>query len=311
MDAGLLSYLVFFLTLSGVYMILSLGLNIQWGYNGQINIGIAGFFAIGAYTSAILTTAPTDIHLGGFGMPFFVGAIGAVLAAGILALLIGLITLELRGDYLAIASIGIAEIVRLTLKNEGWLTNGVRGIPAIPKPFADVFPGWEDEVFLGVVAVLVVLSYLAVNRLFHSPWARTVRAIRANEPAVQAVGKNILHYRLQAFVLGSMFMGLAGSLYAAFVAFISPNAFDPMFATFFIWVMLITGGSGNNKGAIVGALLIWGIWSGTEMLTSSFLPDEWTSRASALRIFLIGLLLEVVLLLRPQGLFPEQPPKVR
>jgi len=155
MDAGLLSYLVFFLTLSGVYMILSLGLNIQWGYNGQINIGIAGFFAIGAYTSAILTTAPTDIHLGGFGMPFFVGALGAVLAAGILAFLIGLITLELRGDYLAIASIGIAEIVRLTLKNEGWLTNGVRGVPAIPKPFADVFPGWEDEVFLAVVAVFV------------------------------------------------------------------------------------------------------------------------------------------------------------
>ncbi len=306
---GLLNYLVFFISLSGIYMILTLGLNIQWGYTGQINIGVAAFFAVGAYTAAILTTPESSNHLGGFGMPFVVGVVGAMIVAGILATVVGLITLNLRGDYLAIASIGIAEIVRLLLKNEGWLTNGVRGIPSIPQPVAGLLDGFDAELFMVLVLLFVALTYLTVNRLFHSPWVRVLRAIRANERAVQAAGKNLLRFRVEAFVLGSMIMGVAGSLYAHFTSFISPNAFDPMFATFLVWVMLISGGSGNNKGAILGALIIWGVWSGTEYLTTRVLPDALVTRASSIRVFLIGALLEVILLSRPQGLLAEKPPK--
>jgi branched-chain amino acid transport system permease protein len=305
--SGLLSYLIFFLTMVGIYGILSLGLNIQWGYTGQINIGVAAFFAIGAYTSAIVTTAPSPHHLGGFGLPFLVGVILAMILAGILAFFVGLITLNLRTDYLAIASIGIAEIVRLFLKNEAWLTNGVRGIPSIPKPLAESISGAEALLFLLIIVFFVVLTYVALQRLFRSPWVRILRAIRANEPAVQAAGKNVLRFRIEAFVVGSMIMGLGGALYAHFTTFISPGAFDPMFGTFLVWVMLIAGGSGNNKGALLGAIIIWCVWSGTEIFTTQ-LPDAWVTRASAIRIFLIGLLLEIILILRPQGLLPEKPP---
>jgi branched-chain amino acid transport system permease protein len=305
---GLASYLVFFLTMSGIYAVLALGLNVQWGFTGLLNIGVSAFFAVGAYASAILTTDPSQFHLGGFGLPFLTGLVGAMIISGLLALFVGLITLKLRSDYLAIASIGIAEIVRLFLKNEAWLTNGVRGIPAIPKPLAGLVEGGDALLFMILVVVFVALVYLAVQRLFNSPWVRVLRGIRTNEDAVMAAGKNVLRFRVEAFVVGSMIMGLGGALYAHFTTFISPSAFDPMFATFVVWVMLIAGGSGNNKGAIIGAVIIWGIWSGSEIFTSN-LPDTWVTRASAIRVFLVGLLLEVILITRPEGILPEKPPK--
>lgn len=306
--AGLLTYFIFFLTVAGIYAVLSLGLNVQWGFTGQINIGVAAFFAIGAYSSAIVTTAASPHHLGGFELPFLLGVVGAMLASGILAFCIGLITLNLRGDYLAIASIGIAEIIRLFLKNEGWLTNGVRGIPAIPKPLSGLTESGDALLFLLVILVFVAVTYLALERLYRSPWVRVLRAIRVNEDAVQAAGKNVLRFRLEAFVLGSVIMGIGGALYAHFTTFISPSAFDPMFGTFLVWVMLIAGGSGNNKGALLGAVIIWGVWSGTEIFTTR-LPEMWVTRASAIRIFLVGALLECILIFRPQGLLPEKPPK--
>jgi len=305
--AGLVSYLVFFLSMASVYAVLALGLNVQWGFTGQINIGVAAFFAIGAYTAAILTTPASPDHLGGFGLPFLVGLVAAMILAGILALAVGLITLNLRSDYLAIATIGIAEIVRLFLKNEAWLTNGVRGIPAIPNPL-DAVSGLTAALgYLAVILILLAATYFIIERLYRSPWARILRAIRANEPAVTAAGKSVLRFRVEAFVVGSMFMGLGGALYAHFTGFISPGAFDPMFATFVVWVMLIAGGSGNNRGAILGALVIWGVWSLTDSFTG-LLPEVLATRASALRIFLIGLLLEIILLSRPQGIWPERPP---
>ena len=131
---GIAAYAVFFITFVGIYAILTLGLNMQWGFMGMFNIGIAAFFAVGAYVQAILTTPDSPNWLGGFGLPFIVGLPVAMLFSGMLAFLIGLITLNLRADYLAIATIGIAEIVRLFLKNEDWLTYGVRGIWGTRQP---------------------------------------------------------------------------------------------------------------------------------------------------------------------------------
>jgi branched-chain amino acid transport system permease protein len=308
--AGLASYLVFFFTMVAIYAILSLGLNIQWGFTGQINIGVAAFFAVGAYTSAILTAEPSPYFLGGFSIPFLPGVLIAMLVSGLLGLFVGLITLNLRGDYLAIASIGIAETVRLVLKNEAWLTNGVRGIPSIPKPLSQFSPEASDFWFMALTVLFALVVYLVSQRLFLSPWVRVLRAIRSNEDAVKAAGKNVLRFRVEAFVLGCMIMGVAGSLYAHFTTFISPSAFEPMYGTFLVWVMLIAGGSGNNRGAILGALVIWALWSGTEIITIRF-PDDWVTRMSAVRIFLIGALLEVILIMRPQGLLPEKPPENR
>ncbi|MEF8823807.1 MAG: branched-chain amino acid ABC transporter permease [Desulfohalobiaceae bacterium] len=306
--AGLLNYFVFFLTVTGIYAVLVLGLNIQWGFTGQINIGVAAFFAVGAYASAIVTTAPSPDHLGGFGLPFLAGVLGAMAVAALLGLFVALITVNLRGDYLAIASIGIAEIVRLTLKNEDWLTNGVRGIPAIPDPVSGLVQGSHPGLFLLLVIIAVGLVFFAVERLFRSPWVRVLRAVRANEEAVMASGKSVTRFRIEAFVLGSAIMGLGGALYAHFTSFISPSAFEPMYGTFLVWVMLIAGGSGNNRGALLGTFIIWLVWSGTEIFTSQA-PEEWITRISAIRIFLIGLILEIILILRPQGLLPERPPR--
>ncbi|MEL6384170.1 MAG: branched-chain amino acid ABC transporter permease [Cyanobacteria bacterium J06626_18] len=313
--SGLINYGVFFLTLTGIYAILCLGLNIQWGYAGMLNIGVGAFFAVGAYTSTLVSVAPDDAYLGGFNAPVMLGVLLAMLLSGVLAFVIGLITLPLRSDYLAIATIGSAEIVRLLLKNEAWLTNGVRGIAGIPKPLTwltTAIPLLRTHgtwVMLAVVLVALGLVFWASDRAYRSPWGRVLRAVREDEPATLAAGKNVIGFRLQAFVLGSMVMGLAGALYAHFVGFISPEAFQPEFATFMVWVMLIAGGSGNTRGAIVGALVIWGIWSGTELLTNR-LPAAWIARASPLRLLLIGVLLQVVLLMRPEGILPERPPKV-
>ena len=307
--AGLINYGVFMLTLAGIYAVLTLGLNLQWGFTGQFNIGIVGFFAVGAYTSAILTTADSPNHLGGFEMPFLVGLAGAMIAAGILAVFVGFLTLNLRTDYLAIATIGIAEIVRLFLKNEEWLTNGVRGISSIPKPLDDLAMN-SAVTYLCVILMALAVTYWALHKGHHSPWGRVLRAIRESEPATMASGKNVLFFRLQAFVLGSMVMGLAGALYAHFIGFISPEAFNPEFVTFLVWVMLIAGGSANNKGAVLGAVVIWIIWQGTEFMTSQ-LPVEYTTQAGALRIFLIGVLVQVILLWKPEGLLPERHPTMK
>lgn len=305
---GFLAYLVFFLTLAGIYALLAQGLNVQWGFAGMLNVGVAAFFAMGAYTSAILTTAASSGHLGGFGLPWPLGFLGAMAMAGLLGLAIGLVTLNLRSDYLAIASIGIAEIVRLILKNEGWLTGGVRGIAGIPRPLDGLVPGQNALVLLALVVALVLIAYWALERVYRAPWGRVQRAIRDNEAAARAMGKNSLAFRLQAFVLGCMLMGLSGAVYAHFVGFISPEAFDPVFATFIVWVMLIAGGSGNNRGAVLGAFIIWGVWAGTQFITNQ-LPAAYVTQASALRVLLIGVLLQVILIHRPEGLLPERPPK--
>jgi branched-chain amino acid transport system permease protein len=302
---GFAAYAVFFLTFVGIYGVLILGLNLQWGFTGQVNFGVAAFFMVGAYTMAIATTAETDNHLGGFGLPFVVGLVLAMVFSGALAFLIGLITLRLRADYLAIATIGIAELVRQFLKNEDWLTNGVRGITDIRKPFEGATGGAEPLVYLAIVIAAVALVFLALERLRRSPFGRVLRALRENEDTARASGKSIVSFQLQSFVLGSAIMGLAGGLYAPFFSFISPEAFTNLFATFLPWVMLIAGGSGNNYGTMLGAVVIWLVWSITEWLINQVIPPGMATQSGALRLLLIGVLLQVILLVRPQGLIPE------
>lgn len=303
--SGTASYVIFFLTFVGIYGVLILGLNLQWGFTGQVNFGVAAFFMVGAYAMAIATTEPTDDHLGGFGLPFVVGLIVSMVFSGALALLIGLITLRLRADYLAIATIGIAEIVRQLLKNEGWLTNGVRGIIDIPKPFEGEVGGAEPLIYLAIVAVAVAIVFFALERLRKSPFGRVLRALRENEDTARASGKSIVSFQLQVFVLGSSIMGLAGGLYGSFFSFISPEAFTNTIANFLPWVMLIAGGSGNNYGTMVGAFVIWGVWSLSGYVIEKVLPADLVTRAGAIQLLLIGVLLQVILLFRPKGLLPE------
>lgn len=302
---GIFSYFIFFLTFAGIYAVMTLALNMQRGFAGLFNIGIAGFWAVGSYTSAIITKGPTPDHIGGFNMPFLVGLIAAGLVSGLLALLVGIPTLRLREDYLGITTIGIAEIIRLIFKNEAWLSNGVRGVAAIPKPLKDFTGDYYNLFFLLIVILTIALFYYLSEKGIKSPWGRVLRAIREDEEVAKAAGKNVFRYRMEALIFGAFMMGVGGALYAHFTGFISPEAFKPMQTTFIVWIMLIIGGSGNNFGVLIGSLITWGIWTGTEFLTG-MLPAEFTTQAATLRVILIGVFLELVLLNMPEGLFPEK-----
>ncbi|MFD1696179.1 branched-chain amino acid ABC transporter permease [Roseibium aestuarii] len=302
--AGLLNYALFMGIFIGIYALLALGLNIQWGFAGLFNAGIAGFFAVGAYTSAIVTTAAAEGRIGGFDMPLLLGWLAAMVAAGLIAWPIGKICLRFRSDYLAIATIGVAEIIRLVVKSEPELTNGARGITAIPRPFGDLDYALSQMAYLAIVAVVLLVAYLMVERQFNAPWGRMMRAIRDNELAARAMGKAIERRRLEAFIFGAALMGLGGALFAHFNRSITPEAIDPMVATFLVWIMLILGGSGNNRGAILGTAVVWIIWSMSEIATDQ-LPSEYAVKAKYIRLFLIGLMLQLVLRFRPDGLLPE------
>ena len=308
MDTGTILYLISLATMAGLYAILTLGLNLQWGFAGLFNAGVAGFFAIGAYATSILTTPGSEDRLGGFDLPIPLGLGAGVLLSAGLGYAVARICLRLKSDYLAIATIGIAEILRLILRNEAWMTGGNRGIAGIPRPFEDMDQPWGELCFLLVVAGFVVLLYVGIERAWHSPWGRVMRAIRENEEAAEAAGKDVVACRTHVFTLGAAVMGLAGGLMAHYLKFIGPDATEPILTTFLAWVMLIAGGSGNNRGAILGAALIWIIWSGTELLTQR-LPSDWQTRSSYIRVFLIGLLLQIVLQRFSRGLLPEKPPR--
>ncbi|TMJ38237.1 MAG: branched-chain amino acid ABC transporter permease [Alphaproteobacteria bacterium] len=307
---GLLFYLVAFLIFGGIYAILCLALNVQWGFGGLFNAGIAGFFAVGAYTSALLTAQPSETHVGGFELPVPLGILAAAMTAGITGWAVARICIRLKSDYLAMASIGIAEILRMVIVNEDWLTNGSLGITNIPRPFDGLVEGRAaDILFLAVVWVIVAIIYIICNRLYDSPWGRTLRAVRDNEDAARAVGKDVDAFRLQTFVIGAALMGVAGALSAHYFRFLSPEATEPLLITFLVWVMLMAGGSGNNKGAILGALSVWAIWSMTEIFANR-LPAELATRSSYIRMLLIGLLLQFVLQKYRSGLLPERSPGI-
>ncbi len=306
MSADLLSYAAFFLVTALSYGIICLGLNVQWGQTGLFNVGVAGFVAIGAYTSAILTTPDAVGRLGGFDLPIWIGWLAAMVMAGAAAAVIGAITLRLRADYLAITTFGVAVAIQLVALNAESLTGGPFGISFIPRPFG----GFEDRAALfnaaNLVLVLTItaLVYLALERLVRSPWGRVLRAIREDETAAVSLGKNANRFRLQAFVLGSAIMGLAGAIQAHFIGFIAPENYLSAI-TFQVWAMLIIGGSGNNRGALAGALAVWGLWSLTGAALGSFVPAEHQARAAALQIVVIGVVLAAVLVVRPRGLFGE------
>ena len=305
---GVFSYLVFFACIVLVLGIMALGLNLQWGYTGLFNAGVVGFYAIGAYTHAILITAPRPELLGNLGLPWVVGILGAMAASAFAAWVIGLATIRLRDDYLAIATFGIATTIQLVTLNWDGLTGGAQGLSAIPRPLV----GWFETPlgfslwYLGLLTAVVALLYWALERILRSPWGRVLKAIREDETAAIALGKSARNFRLQAFVLGSTLMGLAGALYVSFIGFVSPFDFLPIL-TFQVWAMVIVGGSGNNKGALLGALTVWAIWAASGVLISKLVPPAYAAQGGAIQVILIGLLLVAALLFRPRGLIGEVP----
>jgi branched-chain amino acid transport system permease protein len=303
---GVVSYLTFFLVFASVFALIVLGLNLQWGFTGLFNVGVAGFVAVGGYTSALLTGPDYPGQIGGFGLPIVVGWLGAMLASGVIALIVGFAALRLRHDYLAITTFGVAVTLQLVALNAQLLTGGPFGLQFIPKPLADVIPSnlaW-NAFYLALTVVVLSVTYVALERLVRSPWGRVLRAIREDETAAESLGKRAFMFRLQSFVIGCMIMGLGGALYAHFVGYIAPEDFLPIL-TFQLWTMLIVGGAGNNRGAILGAFVVWAIWTLTGGLLREVVPAEQQARMASLQVVLIGLTLAAILVLRPRGLLGE------
>ena len=272
-------------------------------------------------------------YLGGLQLPillaWFVGGGLAALAAWV----IGKIALGLRSDYLAIATLGISEIVIALLKNEGWLTRGVLNVTGLPSPVPSAkalqLAPYHLEMgaslivnkvaFLAIIVLLLAAFLWLAHRALHSPWGRMMRAIRDNEEAAGAMGKDVVMRHRQVFICGSFLLGVGGAMLATYVLQFEPAGYQPLRYTFLIWVMVIVGGSGNNLGSVVGGLLIWFVWIQAEPAASwlfHVLGDqsaeggsEWArimiERAPQMRTLVMGLVLLLVLRFAPRGILPE------
>jgi len=410
--------------------IMSLGVNIQWGYAGLFNAGIMGFVAIGGVSAVLISHEPVTEawasggfgilislsfiiiayflvlfvrknlssiflrrffiilisllslfiilyfyrpavssiesinpaktgFLGGLGLPIIYSWLVGGLIAGVIAYFIGKITLGLRSDYLAIATLGISEIVIAILKHEDWLSRGVKNVTGLNRPVpyevdlqqADWFVDlilWINSgkinsildssdqtifinqliidssgifvklcyAFLFTIVLLVILAFS--NRALNSPWGRMMRAIRDNEDAASAIGKNIVKQHLQVFIIGSTVVGIAGAMLTTLDGQFTPGSYQPLRFTFIVWIMVIVGGSGNNLGSIFGGFFVWFMWIEAEPL-SIFIVQILTSgldydniirlhlikSAPHLRLFLMGLILLLTMRFMPQGVIPE------
>ncbi|AUQ49979.1 putative branched-chain amino acid transport system, permease protein [Phaeobacter inhibens] len=281
-------------------------------------------------------------NLGGLGLPVLLAwPAGGLLAAGV-AWLIGKTALGLRSDYLAIATLGIAEIIISVLKNEDWLSRGVKNVVGLPRPLPYEVDLQNDAAFVAKAAdygldpvlastlyvklgysllftvVLLALLWMAQMAL-KSPWGRMMRAIRDNEVAAEAMGKDVTRRHLQIFILGSAICGIAGAMMTTLDSQLTPGTYNPLRFTFLIWVMVIVGGSGNNFGAVLGGLLIWFLWIKVEpmgillietltagMADTNALKVHLLESASHMRLLTMGLILLLVLRFSPRGLIPER-----
>ena len=292
----MLDYLLSIAVFGGLYALMALGLNVIWGLAGMINLGLAGFYAIGAYVSALLTVR--------LSLPMPLAWAAAALLSAALGAVVAVITARLRGDYLAIVSLGFAEVIRLIASNEIWLTHGTEGISGVPGPFRGaVSPQGYNIICNLLVWCIVAVVGIALARLSGAPFGRVLRAIREDETVAAVAGKRTLGFKVQAFAIGAFVLGLAGGLYASFNAYVAPDAFTPLI-TLYIVLALTAGGTGNMAGAVLGAVLVVALTEGTRFI-GALLPGLQPVQVAALRQGAIGVALILALHLRPQGLLPE------
>lgn len=299
-EINLVAYLLDTAVFVGIYSILTLSLNLEYGFTGLLNFGKVAFFMIGAYVSALLTVA---------GAPYVVGLLGGMVVSALSGLLMSLPALRLREDYLAIVMLVFGEIIRIVLKNEIWIAGGPFGVTGIPPAFAFMRAIDTEEFYIAINMVIVygilLVLYVLLETLVNSPYGRILRGIREDEQATQCLGKNTIRCMAQIFVIGSGVAGVAGSLYAQYVGYISTRMFLPI-VTFTVMVMCILGGSGNNRGAILGALIMVGLERGTRIAKDYIgVPID----PQNLMYILTGTLMVLFLFYRPSGMLKEKPVK--
>ncbi len=273
----------------------------------------------------------TSGWVGGLGLPVWVGYAAGGLLAGIAAYIIGKISLGLRSDYLAIATIGMSEIIRAFVKNMDWLTRGTLTVTPIPWPVP--LPGAYQEqgvsigtsfiygqgAFLAVTLTILIVSVLLVERAYGGPWGRMMRAVRDNHIAAASMGKDVKSRQVEIFVFGSVLMGIGGALLSSFNQLFDPGGYQPINHTFLIWVMVIVGGMGNSYGAVLGGFLVYMLWAMSEPVSAVIFAQisnltSWVglgaipdidARAAQMRVFFLGFVIWLSLRFAPKGLLPE------
>ncbi len=310
-----------------LYCLAAMGLNIQFGYAGLLNFGQIAFVAVGAYSVGVIAITA--------GLSVWWALPAALLAATLLALILGLPTLRLRADYLAIVTIATGEIVRMVVRSsalEQWLggTNGISNIRdrqtgearsmgaafqalnPLPPDFRLPFLTWTRQdawvVIVGwtVVALVLLLTWLVVR----SPWGRVLKGIREDELAVTALGKNVYLYKMQALILGGMIGALGGVMWALAKQTVQPDAFVPD-VTFFAYTILLLGGAARLLGPVAGTIIFWFLLTFfgeflNQAITAGWLPFLDSTDVAAIRFILVGLGLMLLMTLRPQGLFGDR-----
>ncbi|WP_036484981.1 branched-chain amino acid ABC transporter permease [Myxosarcina sp. GI1] len=365
----MVGYLVFLTISVGLFALFALGLNLQWGYTGLINFGHVAFMTVGAYATVLLSA---------LGVPLIIAVLAGAAISSLLGLLIGISTLRLREDYLAIVTIGVSELLRLIALNEEWLTKGAFGIQRYPLPLDGFDPSlWQKYLAIAILTLLAIFAvaqlwqglrkqrqegkeiqgksyqptkligsivwgiiglaliltlyingcialldynykaglmllvlltvavvYWGLQLLVHSPWGRVLKAIREDEEIPRALGKNVFWYKLQAFMLGGAIAGIAGAFYAWQLTTVYPSNFEPL-VTFNAWTMVVLGGAGNNAGTLLGVVIFWAY----DALTRFYLPKLGllsSADLGAFRIMVIGLILMILMVWRPQGILGKK-----
>jgi branched-chain amino acid transport system permease protein len=296
------AYLASLMVYAGINALLALGLNVVWGLGGMVNLGLAGFFALGAYGSALLSLR--------LGWPMPLAGLVAVAIAAALGSVLAAMTARLKGDYLALVTLGFAQVIQLVAANERWLTNGTDGISGVPGPWRSVLsPMQFDLLCMALCWALVAICFATLARLASSPFARVLRAIREDEMVAAVAGKRVLWFKIRAFALGAGVSGLAGSIYVHFNGYVAPDALDVLL-TLNVVLALTLGGTGRMAGAVIGAVLLEALTEGTRFIGGA-IPVLSPVQIASLREALIGVVLILILRLRPQGLLPETPRIVR
>jgi branched-chain amino acid transport system permease protein len=276
-----------------IYIIFAMSLNLEVGYTGLFNFGHVAFFGIGAYTSALLTLQQ---------VPFELSLLIALAMAGLWGFLLSIPSLRLRGDYFGIVTLGFGEIIRMVFQNEVWLTRGPMGLPGIPKPILFSYRFATLPQYLLLTLGFAALTFLILRIILRSPFGRVLRAIREDEVAAEALGKNVFFFRIKSFVIGSLFAGLAGTLWGHYTTFISPGDFT-LLETILVLLIVVLGGKGTEWGPVLGAFVLIFFQESLRFLR---LPAEWTRYLAPLQQMIFGGLLIVLMIFRPEGLLKEK-----
>ncbi len=289
---GLFSFLIPLSVTVGVFAIFVLGLNLKWGFAGLLDIGHVAYLSIGAYATVIL-------NMNGLSLPLAV--LAGIILAGLAGGLLGFPALRLKDDYLAIVTLGFAEILNLFIKNEDWLTKGTGGLIGFDRPFEGLLTSVPySYLLLALVIAFIIIIYFGLEKLVDSPWGRVLKSIREDEVVTAAMGKNVFSYKVQSLALGSAIAGLAGALLAFKVGYIHPTTFEPML-TFYAWIAVVLGGSADNRGAVIGTIIVWGVFRQGSKLLTGFVPLG-RPQVAAIRIMIIGIILMFLMRFKPEGI---------